>query len=251
MSIFFRKIRKKFAYKKQFLKYSRYAIGEIVLVVIGILIALQINNWNEYNKERINEKSYLKRLLFDYKENIVEYNELIDIHDKGIKKIEVFLDTIYKNVSSADEYAKIIQSSSWEASEIKISDITFFEISNSGKLDIIQNQNLREQILKYHKLVEVSSNHIEEMNKTGLDMFTKIYPHINKYFLYDKNRLYKYTPKDWEYFNDPTSDLFKQLEGTSFHYLFKYYFILEYTHTLKEKAQYLIDEIEIELSKNK
>ena len=44
---FFRKIRKKMADDNQALKYIRYAIGEIVLVVIGILIALQINNWNK------------------------------------------------------------------------------------------------------------------------------------------------------------------------------------------------------------
>jgi len=44
---FFRKIRKQFADDNKPLKYMRYAIGEIVLVVIGILIALQINNWNE------------------------------------------------------------------------------------------------------------------------------------------------------------------------------------------------------------
>ena len=44
---FFRKIRKKLADDNKPIKYLRYAIGEIVLVVIGILIALQINNWNQ------------------------------------------------------------------------------------------------------------------------------------------------------------------------------------------------------------
>ena len=46
----FRKIRKKLADDNKLFKYSRYAVGEIVLVVIGILIALQINNWNEDRK---------------------------------------------------------------------------------------------------------------------------------------------------------------------------------------------------------
>ena len=49
---FFRKIRKKLADNNQFLKYSRYAVGEILLVVIGILIALQVNNLNEQMKEQ-------------------------------------------------------------------------------------------------------------------------------------------------------------------------------------------------------
>jgi len=47
MTPFFRRIRYKLANDNQFLKYSRYAIGEIALVVFGILIALQINDWNE------------------------------------------------------------------------------------------------------------------------------------------------------------------------------------------------------------
>ncbi len=48
---FSRKTRKKLADDNKPLKYARYAIGEIVLVVIGILIALQINNWNEQLKQ--------------------------------------------------------------------------------------------------------------------------------------------------------------------------------------------------------
>ena len=47
---FFRKIRKKMADDSKPMKYLRYAIGEILLVVIGILIAIQINNWNMYKK---------------------------------------------------------------------------------------------------------------------------------------------------------------------------------------------------------
>ena len=43
------------------LKYARYAIGEILLVVIGILIALQINNWNEGNKAKVVEKEILQQ----------------------------------------------------------------------------------------------------------------------------------------------------------------------------------------------
>jgi len=50
---FFRRIRKRLAEDNKPLKYLRYAIGEIVLVVIGILIALQINNWNERRKDKI------------------------------------------------------------------------------------------------------------------------------------------------------------------------------------------------------
>ena len=69
---FFRKIRKQHADENQFLKYSRYAIGEIVLVVIGILIALQINNWNEAQKEIKKEQQILLNLREEFQQNINE-----------------------------------------------------------------------------------------------------------------------------------------------------------------------------------
>ena len=60
---FFRKIRKKMADDNKPLKYLRYAIGEIVLVVIGILIALQINNWNTQQIEIKNLRGDLIYLI--------------------------------------------------------------------------------------------------------------------------------------------------------------------------------------------
>ena len=59
---FFRKIRQQFLTENKFSKYLLYAIGEVILVVIGILIALQINNWNERKKERAQEQKYLTEI---------------------------------------------------------------------------------------------------------------------------------------------------------------------------------------------
>ena len=57
---FFRKMRNALVPESRFGRYSFYAPGEIMLVVIGILIALQINNWNEYRKDRIKDKKILQ-----------------------------------------------------------------------------------------------------------------------------------------------------------------------------------------------
>ena len=56
---YFRKIRKQHADDNKPLKYLRYAVGEIILVVIGILIALQINNWNQARIDQKKERQYL------------------------------------------------------------------------------------------------------------------------------------------------------------------------------------------------
>jgi len=73
----FRKNRQKLAAENNAAKYLRYTIGEIVLVVIGILIALQGNNWNELRKQRARELHYLTNLKTDLNLNIAEIDKYI------------------------------------------------------------------------------------------------------------------------------------------------------------------------------
>ena len=68
---FFRHIRKSLLEENKMGKYFKYAIGEIILVVIGILIALQINNWNEGRKAKNNEAVLVKQLLVDAKKDSI------------------------------------------------------------------------------------------------------------------------------------------------------------------------------------
>ena len=79
---FFRKIRWRLAQDNQFFKYSRYAIGEIVLVVIGILIALQINTWNEESKLKSKERKSLIELRKDLNQNLND----IDVNIISLQK---------------------------------------------------------------------------------------------------------------------------------------------------------------------
>ena len=62
---FFRKIRQRLLTENKFSKYLIYAIGEIILVVIGILIALWINNWNELRKDKLKDKQLINLLITD------------------------------------------------------------------------------------------------------------------------------------------------------------------------------------------
>ena len=79
---FFRKIRWRLAANNQFFKYSRYAIGEIVLVVVGILIALQINNWNEEKKDLEKFNNQLIKVQDELKRNLSSYNSFIEFNQK-------------------------------------------------------------------------------------------------------------------------------------------------------------------------
>jgi hypothetical protein len=66
---FFRKIRKKLADDNKPLKYARYAVSEILLVVIGILIALSINNWNQNRLNQLDKKEILSKLQIEFQAN--------------------------------------------------------------------------------------------------------------------------------------------------------------------------------------
>ena len=74
---FFRKIRQQLLTENKFSRYLLYAIGEILLVVLGILIALQIDNWNENKKIRITEQQYLLALKEEFSFNKGELESIM------------------------------------------------------------------------------------------------------------------------------------------------------------------------------
>jgi len=78
---FFRKIRYQLAKDNQFFKYSRYAIGEIVLVVVGILIALYINSWNQERIERNKEVVYLTEIRKNLVQDTLRINDVLSFNE--------------------------------------------------------------------------------------------------------------------------------------------------------------------------
>jgi hypothetical protein len=140
---FFRKIRQKLLTENNFSKYFIYAIGEIILVVIGILIALQINNSNEIRKSRNKEISYLQNIKEDLNINSEKINSLIErredrteIAHKLIGHIEgePVLDWHKFNL-------EIIKIYTWE--RFYQHNYTFQELISSGNLSYIQNDSIK------------------------------------------------------------------------------------------------------------
>jgi hypothetical protein len=154
MISFFRKIRQSLITGNNTFKYVKYAIGEIILVVIGILIALQINTWNEQRIDNNEELVLLTGLKVEFQNNLEELNQSI---------------TINKKVTEASiELTKLIRSNSLNNDPKLVDDLlirigTFnsfdaqtgvaSEIVNSGKLTLLKNDNLRTQIVNWLTLL--------------------------------------------------------------------------------------------------
>ena len=99
---FFRKIRYKLMSENKTSRYFKYAIGEIVLVVIGILIALQINNWNEGRKEKAEEKKLIKQLLEDTKNDSIFYNSRLLLFKNQVTSFQSLIDLCKQNIADVN-----------------------------------------------------------------------------------------------------------------------------------------------------
>ncbi len=126
---FFRKIRYKLMSENKTTRYFKYAIGEIVLVVIGILIALQINNWNENRKRQLEAKNYKQTIVNDLVQDTLSINTLI-------KETKVFK----KNIKDYFHYINSLQPSSTNLKKLSdsLSNVVFlykkyYPVNNSFK----------------------------------------------------------------------------------------------------------------------
>ena len=149
---FFRRIRKqalgeagKMAYDNRPIQYMRYAVGEIVLVVIGILIALQINNWNENRKSNKRETNLLIELKTNLLTNVNNLKSDIDKQENSAIILHILLDYL-------DHQKPYIDSLDYYFAEADIApDVVLtssaFETLKSTGLDLITKDSLRKEIL--------------------------------------------------------------------------------------------------------
>ena len=158
---FFRRIRQNLLSQNKFSKYLLYAIGEIILVVFGILIALQINNANENRKARTIETSYLERLKVDLKENKTLWEETLDRKQKQLEAAHIFLNLRFsKNQDTVMRIMPYFTAvGSWK--DININQVTFNEMVSSGRLNIITNDSIKIKLLSLDKLYKAILNRQE------------------------------------------------------------------------------------------
>ncbi|MFD2098541.1 DUF6090 family protein [Flagellimonas iocasae] len=145
---FFRKIRQNLLSEGKTGKYLKYAMGEIVLVVIGILIALQINNWNENSKKLRQEQEILTNLKQDFEFNLQELQAVLESNIKNISSSKMVLNHTGNRFSEDFDIDPILSD---VASSVYYYPKNGFlsDLINSGNLGIIQNSQLRNRLTSW------------------------------------------------------------------------------------------------------
>ena len=159
---FFRKIRQNLLSEGKTGKYLKYAIGEIILVVIGILIALQINNWNEKEKLKTEELKFLE----NFKQSLISDSDFntfrFESYEQTKESISILLIHLEQDLPYQDSlkyhFGSITRS--WTPRV----NTEVFEALKSNDLNLISNDDLRDKLISYYSW---SSNVLD--------------PQINKY----------------------------------------------------------------------
>ena len=167
---FFRKIRQNLLMENKTGKYFKYAIGEIVLVVIGILIALSINNWNQYQREKNIETQYLKNIVRDLNEQLSSIEIQMDNEQSYYEAASYIIEDYNEDHAfTLDSTFHKRASTLAKRKTFVITDPTYTDLISSGNINIIKNQANKDKLLNYYQELERIEKVIQNNNSLLID----------------------------------------------------------------------------------
>ena len=236
---FFRRIRQKLLSENKFSKYLIYAIGEIVLVVIGILIAFSISSWNEKRLEANQEKITLSNLNGEFQDNLRDLDSINAKLSNTIANMEHLFAMFNKKESQYDSstldsiISKILTSPTWKPSEFVLNDL-----KNSGGLSKLRNKELKKLLFQWTRYYNEMKEMAIQTEKTSIDIveFLKIHGSLRNVdtstpnFRYERSKL--------------NIDNLSLLQNPQFeNYIDDKLFVLHQTNNMSVKAKQLINQI--------
>ena len=172
---FFRHIRKNLLMENKTSKYFKYAIGEIILVVIGILIALQINNWNETLKQERNALELCKRLLEETTTNINIIKEDIKRHDSLLSADLALLNMMGEDYQNKDaRRLDSLMAFTLVAPKLVIQSSVLNQTLNNKELTKSIQQDLKNKIYEIPLLIDNIHNSEESIDQYVNDQLVPI-----------------------------------------------------------------------------
>jgi len=168
---FFRSIRQNLLSEGKTGKYLKYAIGEIVLVMIGILLAIQVNNWNDDRKSKIEtetkRQSNLDEIYHDLKKDYITLDNLIN-HLKRQKEASAY---ILRIVESEDKYVsdslKFIENQFIASGSVTVdrTNNTWDNLNTSGQLLSLKDEKLNTKLFEYYTFYDSRIKNFNELPK--------------------------------------------------------------------------------------
>ncbi|MCK0180476.1 DUF6090 family protein [Flavobacteriaceae bacterium S0862] len=211
----FRKIRQNLLMENKTGKYFKYAIGEIVLVVIGILIALGINNWNQENKDNKLSKEYLSRIHRDLVQDTTSFRDIIKSNKKLRNDIKEVLVVLYQENITKEQVKKIAVVYDNVTEQVFSSNQnTYNGMINSGALQLIQNLELKEAIINVYSEYDEKRELFLGNTKWIIDIlstetvstdFIKLSPEVLDIFTTEE----MLNHDDWSFLNNKKDEEFK------------------------------------------
>ena len=148
MIAFFRKLRQHLITENKVSKYLMYAIGEIILVVIGILIALAVNNWNQKNKDHRLGLDYLSRIHSDLVQDTINFRAIIANNEHVREEIKGGLVMLYNGFETIAQVQNLSDIYDRALDQVFTpNNNTYKGMVSSGALGLIQNLELKDQIV--------------------------------------------------------------------------------------------------------
>lgn len=139
-------------------RYLKYAIGEIVLVVIGILIALSINNWNNNNKDKKLEKQYISGIINDLQADSIAISVMKIASDEQVRRKEKLNEYFDGRTFSNDSISHFFIEQWGMPVGFNPITTTLDEMKSTGRISVIQNPDLRKRIIKTYNNYQVFIN---------------------------------------------------------------------------------------------
>jgi len=237
----FRKIRHKLLSENNYKIYVLYATGEVFLVMIGILLALQIDNLNEARKDRSTEDQYMERLLHDLQNDTIYFENQISFSERNISQLDSFLVEMYEAPENPNDVKRITKHSTFNTDDLTLKNSTFRELISTGSMNIFSDQKIKVAIMDYYQLGEEIASQIKEFNLFSTRVMTDVMAKVPSFsHLFLMKLQYEL---GMELFKDPRSDKFLAVEQVVSVYKLRNMEHLEHFQELKIAAEQLILQI--------
>jgi len=179
---FFRRIRQKLITEGHLSKYLIYALGEILLVVAGILIALQINNWNQDRNNRETERTYLNGLKSDLEYNLEQLNHYDEVLDIKVDVLKRILNGTYDKISHKRTSSELSGNGAYDIFysrfnyNVEFRNNTYKEMLSNGGISLIESEVLRQEIFDHYGLLLERINALQNGKSNWSNFLSSMIP---------------------------------------------------------------------------